>query len=336
MPPCCCDNPCTARTFLQSVLTSNQVMFQVALLRNNLSQKLGEMILQQRNLRTDSFWSELSWFLQAHHMHGMGTDIKECGAVSGDSLCEVASKVANHAKPAQQHAARNILYILENCKSISDVPGKLWIPAEEVFVEAIQQNNLRVVRRLLRKGVTGTEALTHGLQQAVKVGNAEIVRLLLPLRADAMSFDAHPGRLFLHGLAEAKGFSEIGQLLRSHIQLHRSSSAVGLGRTLPLQLTRKVLDFLFTEEKEYGHRRAVALRQADMKKHIDLADQGLLWRVGQEIRLKRSGTYVAAYIVSWHPARDGFDEHYVVGLANDDRLCKVPFKRSGFEDSIRR
>eukprot|EP00930_Biecheleria_cincta_P100900 TRINITY_DN9252_c0_g1_i2.p1 TRINITY_DN9252_c0_g1~~TRINITY_DN9252_c0_g1_i2.p1 ORF type:complete len:160 (-),score=20.58 TRINITY_DN9252_c0_g1_i2:517-996(-) len=119
MPPCCCDNPCTARTFLQSVLTSNQVMFQVALLRNNLSQKLGEMILQQRNLRTDSFWSELSWFLQAHHMHGMGTDIKECGAVSGDSLCEVASKVANHAKPAQQHAARNILYILENCKSIS-------------------------------------------------------------------------------------------------------------------------------------------------------------------------------------------------------------------------
>lgn len=315
-------------------MVSNQIQFQVAVLRNGLPQHLGKMTLQQRSLHSDSFWSERSWFLKGDHMKGMNRDLEELGVVSGDSLCIVAGKAAKHAKPAQRSAARSILYIIENCRAIGDVPEKLWIPAEEVLVEAIKQSQLRVVARLLRAGVKGTEALTHGLQHAVKVGNARIVQLLLPLRADAMSCDA-PGRLFLVGLAEAKGFSQISWMLRSHIQLHRSSSAVGLGRTLSRQLVRMILDFLFTEEKEYGHRRAVALRQADKEKHSLLKKKGLLWPAGRDIRVKRAGTYVSAQIVFWHPTRDGFDEHYVVKLAKDDRLCEIPFRRSGFEDSIR-
>lgn len=314
---------------------SNQAMFQVVILRHGLSEKLANMPLQQRKLHTDSFWSERSWFLQDERMKGLNKDLEEIGAVSGDTLTKVASKAEKYARPAQRGAAGNILYILENCERISDIPPKRWFPSEEVLVEAVKQNELRVVGQLLKAGVKDVKALTHGLQQAVNVGNARICQLLLQRGADAMSVDAHQGRLLLVGLAETKGFSQITQMLKNHIQLCRSCSAVGLGKMLPRQLIKTILDFLFTEEKEYGHRRALALKQDDIKKHSLLADEGLLLRAGHSIQVKRAGDYVFAEIVAWHPARDGADEHYVVKLATTGRVCEVPFKRPGFEDSIR-
>lgn len=314
---------------------SNQATFQVMVLRHGLSSKLGELTLQQRQLHTDSFWSERSWFLQDDRMKGLNKDLEELGVISGDSLIMVAEKAAKHARPAQRVAAGNILYILKNCVQISDIPDKRWFPAEEVLVEAVKHNHSRVVSQILKAGALEVKALTHGLQQAVNVGNARIGHLLLQRKADAMSMDANQGRLLLVGLAETKGFSHVARMLKNHIQLCRSCSAVGLGKALPRQLIKLILEFLFTEEKEYGHRRAVALHQDDIKKHTLLADQGLLLHAGQEIQVKRAGEYVFAEIVAWHPARDGADEHYVVKLVSTGRFCEVPFKRPGFEDSIR-
>eukprot|EP00930_Biecheleria_cincta_P036835 TRINITY_DN25248_c0_g1_i1.p1 TRINITY_DN25248_c0_g1~~TRINITY_DN25248_c0_g1_i1.p1 ORF type:complete len:342 (+),score=47.67 TRINITY_DN25248_c0_g1_i1:134-1159(+) len=328
---------CSAREFLESVIFASEESFQVAILQNLFPEKLGKMKLKLNFSSNDNFWSEGSWYLQDEQVNGLSKDLKDIGAESGDSLIQLAGKAANRMGDgaARQLAARRIVLILSNCAHVSAIPVEVWLPTEGVFLEAIKYHHTSIAAHLLKRGLTGEGVFTRGLQQAVRVGSEGIVSSLLALKADALRLDpVHPQLLPL-GVAEAKGFSHIANMLRRHIQLHRFHSALGFCKVFPQHLVRIILHFIFTEEKEYGSLRAETLQQEDIKGHRFMADQGRLFGVGRNVQVKRNGCYTDAKVIAWHPSRDGVDEHYLVELAQGGRVCRIPFKRPGFEDSIR-
>eukprot|EP00930_Biecheleria_cincta_P038851 TRINITY_DN26716_c0_g1_i1.p1 TRINITY_DN26716_c0_g1~~TRINITY_DN26716_c0_g1_i1.p1 ORF type:complete len:373 (+),score=72.29 TRINITY_DN26716_c0_g1_i1:47-1120(+) len=325
------------RHLLESVVISSEAMFQVAILQKRFPQKLGELTLELKCSMDFHFWTGGQWFLEGELMMGLSKDFSDLGAESGDSLLQLAVKATRrpNASPVQQRAAARILHTLENAADISKVPDDYWLPAQEVFIEAIRQNCFSIVVHLSQAAAIGRDMLTCGLQHAVKVGNDRAVDLLLDRKADALSSSSLHSRLFLLGLAEMKGFTEIAKMLRSHIRSQRSCSAAGLGKLLSRHLVRMVLDFLYTEEREYGTHRATQLLQDDIERHKVLADEGLLLHAGHAVEVKRGGRYVPAEVVAWHPSRQAVKEHYVVKLVGTGREYQVPFSSPGFEDSIR-